>query len=261
MPNWVRNRIILNGEKAEEVLKDHFTRDENGHLEFDFSTIESMPEELLIGKGSRSINGFKLYLAKLNPAIPNIGEATDKLEYLAYSKKLLEVFGQSAKEDLIKYTLKPSEVEELKVKYGNQFDEVLSLGEKVFSNKQKYGVLDWYDWSCEHWGTKWNASLTKIVEDCVYFDTAWSPAIPAIEKLAKMHPNLDIEYSFSEEQASVLCGTIRYENGECIEEIYYPEGGKEAFELFFDLWEEEDRFCFDTKSGTYVYKGDEEEMQ
>lgn len=261
MPNWVINKIVLYGENAEQALKNHFVRDEDGKLNLDFNTIEKMPEELQIEKGSRSIDGLKLYIAKLNPAIPNIGKSEDKMDYVELSKTLVDVFAERAMDNVTKYMIRPSEVEELKKMYKNNIDEVLELGEKVFRNKQKYGAADWYDWSCEHWGSKWNACETQVVDDCVYFDTAWSPAIPAIEKLAKMHPELTIEHSFSEEQASLLCGRVKYEKGKRVEEALYPEFSKEAYELYFDLWGGEEKFRFDSKAGTYVYQDKEDEME
>lgn len=101
-----------------------------------------------------------------------------------------------------------------------------------------------YEWCCNHWGTKWNAtgvSLTTRNDDlrehdcktvtCVYcqtthntgnmtvfvcqqcgsplpvtrpltalleFDTAWSPPIPVIEKLASMFPDHTFELKYYE---------------------------------------------------------------
>lgn len=37
-------------------------------------------------------------------------------------------------------------------------------------------MLGWYDWSIEHWGTKWDACEPYVdtANSAVYFDTAWS---------------------------------------------------------------------------------------
>jgi len=75
-----------------------------------------------------------------------------------------------------------------------------------------------YDWCCENWGTKWNACYVSILDDgrgnsvCFGFDTAWSPPIPVVEKLASMYPTLEFE--------------LKYEEGGCgfAGDVFYSEG-------------------------------------
>lgn len=61
-----------------------------------------------------------------------------------------------------------------------------------YNGGTKYGTLPgWYQWRCEHWGTKWNAynqDLIDISYGCIElkFDTAWAPPIPIIDKLREM---------------------------------------------------------------------------
>ena len=60
----------------------------------------------------------------------------------------------------------------------------------------------WYEWCCDNWGTKWDAS------DCIMkykhnelrftFNTAWNPPIPWLEKVALIFPNLWIELTYNE---------------------------------------------------------------
>ena len=72
--------------------------------------------------------------------------------------------------------------------------------------------FDWYEWHCAMWGTKWNSDGTacmpikeaaKLDPDSfrdfdIYFETAWSPAIPVIEALIEQCPAIDIVCSFYE---------------------------------------------------------------
>jgi hypothetical protein len=71
---------------------------------------------------------------------------------------------------------------------------------------------NWYDWNVRNWGTKWDVAVsddskyneTELVTDSedtlVYrFDTAWSPPIPAIEKLSEMFPNIEFDLEYEEE--------------------------------------------------------------
>lgn len=62
---------------------------------------------------------------------------------------------------------------------------------------------NWYDWNCENWGTKWDASDASIVKETsrsiqYYFDTAWAPPIPIIEKMSKQFPKLKFTLKFYE---------------------------------------------------------------
>ena len=71
--------------------------------------------------------------------------------------------------------------------HGDTFFATGPLGEE---ERKKYGKNNWYDWSVEHWGTKWNSSESSLYdedEDCLEytFRTAWSAPGPVIAALAK----------------------------------------------------------------------------
>ena len=78
MPNWVKNRLTITGDNAEEIIKNHVVTDEEGKKKIDFNSIDKLPEELLIERSARSIDGFSLYIAKIDPLISNIGTYTKK---------------------------------------------------------------------------------------------------------------------------------------------------------------------------------------
>ena len=131
-----------------------------------------------------------------------------------------------------------------------------------------------YEWTCDHWGTKWNAarvSLTTRNDDsreyvlqsatCAYcqtphntesmtalvcqqcgsplpvmrpltafleFDTAWSPPVPVIEKLASMFPDHEFDLRYYEGGVG-FCGHAHWELG--VEQVHHqgdydgPRGG------------------------------------
>lgn len=91
--------------------------------------------------------------------------------------------------------------------------------------KEKYGKNNWYDWSWKHWGTKWNACSSEFIDaDCkIKFETAWSPAIPVFEELAK-HVDFEVVYADEDYQ-----GTHHYffADGKVIDEyvddLFAPE--------------------------------------
>ena len=93
-----------------------------------------------------------------------------------------------------------------------------------------------YDWSVSNWGTKWDVSVsddekwpdTELLNDepngenqvLVYrFNTAWSPAVPAIEKLSEQYPDLLFTHSFEEEQG--WGGELEILNGNLLSESQY----------------------------------------
>ena len=76
-------------------------------------------------------------------------------------------------------------------------------------------VFNWYDWNCDNWGTKWDASETRISWDgsdlVINFDTAWDVPREFIEKLSHLYPDLTIEVYAYEEQGQYASG--RYVGG------------------------------------------------
>jgi len=52
---------------------------------------------------------------------------------------------------------------------------------------EKYGHADWYSWSVENWGTKWNCDAQDWNRDgdsiSFWFDSAWAPPTNLYEKI------------------------------------------------------------------------------
>ena len=68
----------------------------------------------------------------------------------------------------------------------------------------EYGADNWYDWSLENWGCKWNCSNVYVneVNDnlfCCTFDTPWSPPYELFDKIHEMFPYLEINIEWHEE--------------------------------------------------------------
>ncbi len=237
MPNHVMNRLHLSGEKSriDELLKS--VKGEDSVL--DFNRIIPMPETLNIECGSRTDRGLKAY----------------KDFVYVYT------FAGTEEKDLLNI---PKEKEEifLKTRPDIKHDE-WELGKAAFQNEQKYGAATWYDWARRSWGTKWSAYNAEIVEDnTIMFNTAWSRAIPVIQKLAENFPDIQFEYCWADEDLGVNTGTAEFEDGEIIHDEFFDAQSKEAYELAADLWNidlSEEGYIFDEEKQTYEYRDEQSE--
>lgn len=77
---------------------------------------------------------------------------------------------------------------------------------------------NWYNWSCENWGTKWNACEASLDyrnggKDAIYnFDTAWAPPVEWFEKAVQAYPDLEFDLEW-EEGGMAFAGRVGGSNG------------------------------------------------
>lgn len=100
------------------------------------------------------------------------------------------------------------------------FEKIIPMPANIFrgnlgtEERVKYGEKNWYDWSCKHWNTKWNACDTELEredDETAYltFETAWSAPTPIIIALMGMCNALDVAMTYScYEEACFFCGEI-----------------------------------------------------
>lgn len=212
MPNHIMNRLRLEGDqnRIDELLKSVKGKDSV----LDFNRIIPMPESLNIEAGSRTDNGLKAY----------------KDFVYVYT------FAGIEKKDLLNI---PKEKEEifLRTRQDIRRDE-WELGKAAFQNEQKYGAATWYEWARENWGTKWSSYNAELGEDnTIMFNTAWSRAMPVIQKLAENFPDLYFEYCWADEDLGVNVGMAEFENGEVTFDEFYNAHSYDAYELAADLWD------------------------
>ena len=72
------------------------------------------------------------------------------------------------------------------------------------------GYPSWYEWSIEHWGTKWPAYAYQERERCAErfvfkFETAWSFPEPIFRKLAEMYRELTFAIIAFDEGGNFAC--------------------------------------------------------
>ena len=82
---------------------------------------------------------------------------------------------------------------------------------------------DWYDWNCEHWGTKWDINEDDITitlnqnevggfEIEADFVTAWAPPIAFFKYLTKQMTHLQVRLKYYEGGMD-FCGETIFANG------------------------------------------------
>ena len=69
--------------------------------------------------------------------------------------------------------------------------------------KKKYGSDNWYDWSLNNWGTKWDACEPEILNNdinffSVSFETAWGPPTEWIDNIMQDFPDLCFQLEYEE---------------------------------------------------------------
>lgn len=89
------------------------------------------------------------------------------------------------------------------------------------------------------WGTDREAfsEYYTINKDTYIFDTAWSPAEYAVNKIAEQYPELDIEYKY-DEPGMCFCGKNDYADGKCyssLDQSDYDNNYEKAYIDLFDL--------------------------
>jgi len=116
--------------------------------------------------------------------------------------------------------------------------EKLTLEQRLVFLKENGGCDNWYDWSIKHWGTKWNANDTIVVNDYeVVFDTAWSTPDTIFRAISAKY-NTTVEVDYADESIGTNCGKISYDNGEEID--YEDKDGDEGFSAAIWGWDDED---------------------
>lgn len=109
----------------------------------------------------------------------------------------------------------------------------------------KYGANNWYDWTCNNWGTKWNAYEICVDGDEIQFDTAWATPYPIFRILSEQHPNVLIHVRYADEDFGYNVGEYKFKGGLLIDENI-PEGGTlEAIEMAMDITGDDEYYIWD----------------
>lgn len=222
MPNWVKNIIHMEG-SAEDIARVKELIQDNDHPDkIDFNAVIPMPERLKITAGGYDRKYVALYLNTLNDGHKdNLRRrlATIPVSYYGtYLKKYEESFTMDISDDQLT-RMREALTSEYKDFSPNRMEDI---GKLYIDNILEYGADSWYDWCCEHWGTKWNGFRTKFTESGFEFETAWDAPFPIIEELSRRFPDLIFHHQWADENIGYNCGMKQVKGGETLLE-FYPE--------------------------------------
>ena len=217
MPNHIRNRITLTGNKEEiQSLIKRFS-DKDGDFPC-FKKICPMPKIL-----------------------ENTEFGMDIIDHVQYS--LLKDY------KIFSHQLSAFSHPELIKNPTDDQSKNIAIGLKAF---EETGCIFWRDWTIKKWGTKWNAYDHKKKGEFVFeFDTAWT-SVPDILKLMLedfTHVELYYEYADEDIGSNVGCGYLTY--------FQRPKSStKSAFDLAFKLHPESKEY-YEFVDGEYKCKDEE----
>jgi hypothetical protein len=247
MPNHVTNIIDFSG-KQEDIdrLMSYIQAKDEPYGSFDFNKIIPMPETMNVESGGSQSDAMNVFFSAINPdsedmGIEKVSRETFK-EYLEKCKNVRRFFISE-----FKTNLSYEEVCQISQKYFNekdsQFrqdsyikDDIFLFGKTVFENIQNYGAADWYSWSCNNWGTKWNAydyPEQDIGSTTIQFNTAWSAPHPVIQKLSEMFPTVGVHHKWADEDMGNNCGYVDYLAGEG--EVCYKDNDEDHFRFAAEI--------------------------
>jgi hypothetical protein len=184
MPNHVTSRCKVTGPAEEiEKFRAQFFRTEgriadSDALLFDFGAAIPRPTILdAVEAGTISECGASLILF-----IEGHEAAWDKLYPVWQTRVSLAAPNASRQEAAKAYLLAHPDWE--------------TQGRLRLQALKETGYGDWYQWSIDHWGTKWNSYNVSITSETPLefrFDTAWSFPEPVFVKIAEAYPSLSFD--------------------------------------------------------------------
>lgn len=254
MPNWVTNIITIKcpNENAEQVKR--FLEGEGGC--FDFEKIVPPPPTMNMVSGSLTDQAIVAYISD-NCTLPLDNELMESAKDIGSSvgsrlqnhyertKKIIEKDGVDALYDF-------GASSELKL-------TLYDAGKIYCENLMAYGALDWYDFNCNNWGTKWNACEACLIDESptelsYQFETAWSMPFPIFCKLTEVFKDIEIKVEYADEDFGSNCGRITFSNGVDVDS-YIPENYKEGQELAAEVlgYDLTSDLLYSEKLGYYVW--------
>ena len=126
----------------------------------------------------------------------------------------------------------PEDLKNVTSRFGTISDDDPDKEQKQ-KNIEDHGAVDWYEWCCTNWGTKWGDNQTHLVHEdlctpfstaddtevslkkiMLRFDTAWSPPIEGMDVVSTKYPDIMFDLRYWEPGMGFQ-GYKIYGSGEC----------------------------------------------
>ncbi len=248
MPNWVFNELHIRKKDMDKVV--------NKDGEVDFEILLPMPETMRKTISPVRKDTIYIYLSeKCNKKVKE-----EDLKKYKISERDIKEAEETISNPLPEYA--HIFEEDNKYECGDDgrykclthitpeehISELYKLGKTYVDNIDTYGIAEWYDWSVNSWGCKWNASNTEVypnnIEDLagdaeitISFDTPWDFPEKWIEKVSEVMP---FHLAWEEEQG--FRGVVNNNN---------YDGDYLEVELPMLEWEEDEEGDLTEKDDTY----------
>lgn len=148
------------------------------------------------------------------------------------------------------------------------FDKIIPMPSNIYrgalgiEEEKKYGKNNWYNWSCENWGTKWDTCHTELKESAdsenitVTYDTAWAFADKPLLRLSEIikEEKLDIDFDgsfFNEDTGAYSAGTFDCICGDF--KVFYAETDSDAYKIRIEIEGNNDCIGKDADGNYYHY--------
>ena len=209
MANWTTVRVKAKNPQvfaekflspySEEEIKDEKNITDSGDelsKRVDFEKLIPTPQDLQIESGAGSYKNEVEYFPFQEEQISRQKETITPLLEKTYEKGMTQ-------DAYVRVTLpialanKDRFIEMYRVRTNKEENtlEDITIVLKGFYNFKTYGSVDWYDYHCKHWGTKWNAVTFYVDEERGFaeFQTAWGCPFEILQELAK-HTDISVSY-------------------------------------------------------------------
>lgn len=201
----------------------------NGEYSFDFNKLIPMPEELNLTAGGLEDTAVASYYLSLDKTTQR------KIEDKLYSTKedFYKNYWNKYKERIDYFKNHSKELNETEESFDGKieetdkkFDSLRELGKQYVNNIINYNHSTWYDWCCDHWGTKWNVKKNTEVyydesnkEYEINFRTAWCSPYGIVKEFSKLCKNGELHWEYYDEDYDGD-HVLTKENGKIIDTVY-----------------------------------------